>query len=94
VNTLLTYNGRTGRLYVHVLEWPAGLLTLEGFAGRVEYAQLLHDASEVAFLEKDADPGFMVGPREKSPEKDLKLRLPVVQPDVEVPVIELFLKRP
>jgi alpha-L-fucosidase len=94
VNTLLTYNGRTGRLYVHVLEWPAGLLTLEGFAGRVEYAQLLHDASEVAFLEKGADPGFMVGPREKSPEKDLKLRLPVVQPDVEVPVIELFLKRP
>lgn len=93
-NTLLTYNGRTGRLYVHVLEWPAGLLTLEGFAGRVEYAQLLHDASEVAFLGMGADPGFMVGPREKSPEKDLKLRLPVAKPDVEVPVIELFLKRP
>jgi len=93
-NTLLTYNGKTGRLYVHVLEWPAGLLTLEGFAGRVEYAQLLHDASEVAFLEKGTDPGFMAGPREKSSEKDLTLRLPVAKPDVEIPVIELFLKQP
>ena len=93
-NTLLTYNGRTGRLYVHVLEWPAGLLTLEGFAGRVEYVQLLHDASEVAFLEKGAAPGFMVGPREKSSEQALTLRLPVAKPDVEVPVIELFLKQP
>lgn len=93
-NTLLTYNGKTGRLYVHVLEWPAGFLTLEGYGGRVEYAQLLHDASEVGFLEKGATPGFMVGPREASSEKDLTLRLPVVPPDVEVPVIELFLKQP
>ncbi len=93
-NTLLTYNGKTGRLYVHVLEWPAGLLTLEGLAGRVEYAQLLHDASEVAFLEKGAVSGFMVGPREASSEKDLTLRLPVAKPDVEIPVIELFLKQP
>ena len=93
-NTLLTYNGKTGRLYVHVLEWPAGLLTLAGLAGRVEYAQLLHDASEVAFLEKGAVSGFMVGPREQSSEKDLTLRLPVVKPEVEVPVIELFLKQP
>ena len=93
-NTLLTYNGKTGRLYVHVLEWPAGLLTLAGLAGRVEYAQLLHDASEVAFLEQGAVSGFMVGPREQSSEKDLTLRLPVVKPEVEIPVIELFLKQP
>src|SRR5512140_3650706 len=34
-NCLLTYNPDTRRLYVHVLEWPLGVLALDGFAGRV-----------------------------------------------------------
>jgi len=55
------------RLYVHVLEWPPGVLALEGFAGRVEYAQLLHDASEVLFTEKAGEVGFMPGPRGQDP---------------------------
>jgi alpha-L-fucosidase len=91
-NCLLTYNAAAGRLYVHVLEWPLGVLALEGFAGRVAYAQLLHDASEVAFTEKGAETGFMPGSRGQERENTLTLRLPVLKPDVEVPVIELFLK--
>ena len=87
-NSLLTYNPSTRRLYVHMVDWPMGQLTLEGYADRVRYAQLLHDASEVkmssqkdaASMPEDAKPG------------DLVLHLPVVKPDVEIPVIELFLK--
>ena len=90
--TLLTYNPATRRLYVHVLEWPPGVLALEGFAGSVEYAQLLHDASEVLFTEKAGEVGFMPGPRGRDPENTLTLRLPVLKPDAEVPVVELFLK--
>jgi alpha-L-fucosidase len=90
--TLLTYNPATRRLYVHVLEWPPGVLALQGFAGRVEYAQLLHDASEVLFTEKAGEVGFMPGPRGRDPENTLTVRLPVLKPDAEVPVVELFLK--
>jgi alpha-L-fucosidase len=92
-NCLLTYNPAAGRLYVHVLEWPLGTLALDGFAGRVEYAQLLHDASEIAFTERGGETGFMPGSRENAGENTLTLRLPVLKPAVEVPVIELFLKR-
>ncbi len=46
-NTLLTFNPKTNRLYVHLLVWPMGELVLPGYAGKVGYAQLLHDASEV-----------------------------------------------
>jgi len=91
-NCLLTYNPAAKRLYVHVLEWPLGVLALDGFAGRVEYVQLLHDASEVPFTEKGAEHGFMPGSRGEEPGNTVTLRLPVRKPDVEVPVIELYLK--
>jgi alpha-L-fucosidase len=91
-NCLLTYNPETKRLYVHVLEWPMGVLNLDGFAGRVSYAQLLHDASEVGFTEKGAEIGFLPGKRGGESQNTVTLRLPVQKPDVEVPVIELFLK--
>ena len=92
--TLLTYDPEAGRLYVHVLEWPLGVLALDGLAGRVEYAQLLHDASEVPFTEKGGETGFMPGSRGEAAENTVTLRLPVLKPDVEVPVVEIFLKKP
>jgi len=91
-NCLLTYNPEEKRIYVHVLAWPPGVLALDGFAGRVEYAQLLHDASEVPFTETGGEIGFMPGSRAKGGKNLLTLRLPVRKPDVEIPVIELFLK--
>ncbi|GDY14474.1 alpha-L-fucosidase [Planctomycetota bacterium] len=88
----LTWNPETRRLYVHVLSWPYRILHLPGLAGRVEYAQLLHDSSEVLMqgLEQwqerhneNAGIGRDV----------LSLKMPPNQPkDVIVPVIELFLK--
>jgi len=91
-NCLLTWNPAAKRLYVHVLEWPMGILHLDGFAGRVAYAQLLNDASEIAFSEKGVQTGFMAGQRGEGPANSVTLTLPVRKPDVEVPVIELFLK--
>jgi alpha-L-fucosidase len=90
-NTLLTYAPASNRLYVHVLEWPMGVLSLKGFAGLVSYAQLLNDGSEIRFTE-DREAGFLPGTREGRAGGALVLDLPVVKPDVEVPVIELFLK--
>jgi len=92
-NCLLTYNPETKRLYVHVLEWPMGALYLDGFAGRVKYAQLLNDASEIKFIEekRSSEIGFLPGERKEAGAGALILLLPVQKPDVTVPVIELFL---
>lgn len=88
-----TYNPTTNRLYVHVLAWPFGQLYLPNLAGKVEYAQLLNDASEV--LMKDIEP-WQHDHAGESPDTQntLSLRLPVQKPDVAVPVIELFLSAP
>ncbi len=87
-NSLLTYNPGTRRLYVHLLDWPMGQLSLEGYADRVKYAQLLHDASEVRMsLRKNT-----TWISEEAKSGDLILRLPMVKPAVEIPVIELFLR--
>ncbi len=77
-NTLLTYNEKTKRLYIHLLTYPMGSLYLEGFGGKVKYAQFLHDASEI-----------IMSPENNG--KDLNLSLPILKPHVEIPVIELML---
>ncbi|HOQ61026.1 MAG TPA: alpha-L-fucosidase [Vicinamibacterales bacterium] len=87
-NTLLTYNPATKRLYVHVLAWPMGDIVLEGYAGKVAYAQLLHDASEVRLSERRAT----IWMDEAGKTGDLVMRLPMLKPDVEIPVVELVLK--
>ena len=84
----LTYNPDTKRLYVHVLAWPFRHLHLDGFADRVEYAQLLNDASEVKFSQPSEHMKSLGGKDRKT----LTLDLPVVKPNVAVPVVELFLK--
>jgi len=92
-NCLLTYNPEAKRLYVHLLNWPIENLRLEGFGSRIRYAQLLNDASEIRFSEEDqsGETGYLPGSREKAGLKTLLLSLPVLRPNVEIPVIELFL---
>jgi alpha-L-fucosidase len=87
----LTYNPKTRRLYAHLFAWPYKHLHLDGFAGKVEYAQLLHDASEVGMQvdEWHATQLSMAGAADR---KTLTLTLPQTRPDVTVPVVELFLK--
>ncbi len=87
-HSLLTYNPKIKHLYVHLLDWPMGQIVLEGYADKVKYAQLLHDASEVKMsIRKDST--YNSDPTRTN---DLVLRLPMLKPDVEIPVVELFLK--
>ncbi len=73
----LTYNPDSKRLYTHIFAWPFKIVRIRGLAGKVKYAQFLHDASEVLYKE-DND--------------DIVLQLPVVKPNTQIPTIELFLK--
>ena len=77
------------RLYIHLFAYPFAHLQVHGLAGKVEYAQFLHDASEIRFTEKK-----MEHFGEALPEcSDLVVfSLPPVKPPVTVPVIEVFLK--
>lgn len=77
------------RLYLHLFAYPFAHLLLPGMAGKVDYAQFLHDGSEVLFSE-----GKMEHFGEALPEGEdlLVLNLPAVKPDCLVPVIELILK--
>jgi alpha-L-fucosidase len=84
---MLTYNPETNRLYIHLIDYPMKWLKLEGYGGKVKYAQFLHDGSEIMF----GKPRHNVTHQESLQEEDLMLILPMVKPSVEVPVIELIL---
>jgi len=72
-----TYNPDKNRLYLHVFSWPFKHIHLDNMADKVEYVQLLNDASEIKMVKN---------------EQTLTLEIPIKKPKVEVPVIELFLK--
>jgi alpha-L-fucosidase len=83
--TAITYNPKRNTLYVHLYDYPMGFLPLD-FWEKVKYAQFLHDGSEI----------FIVPPRKAHGQTgELKpvggLKLPMVKPMVEVPVVEMFL---
>lgn len=79
-NTLLTYNPKTKRLYVHLMEYPVThSLTLEGYKNKMKYVQFLHDASEVKIKKEDSD-------------NDVVLQLPEQKPNMQIPVIEIILE--
>ncbi|MDD4109762.1 MAG: alpha-L-fucosidase [Prolixibacteraceae bacterium] len=86
-NSILTYNPETNRLYVHLLDYPMRNFLMRDYKDKVKYAQFLHDASE---LQISAPYGHWV--QQKTGDNDINLLLPINKPDVEIPVIELFLK--
>ena len=84
--TVLTYNPDTRRLYIHLNEYPMGFLPVDWF-DRIEYAQFLHDGSELRLVPppknaslQSGDTGAVGG-----------IELPVMKPDVVVPVIEIWI---
>lgn len=82
-----TQNGR--HLYAHIFTWPFRQLVLPGLAGKVEYVQLLNDASEIPFRQA----GDQTNYDQVSPDGDnIVLTLPILKPEVTVPVLEIFLK--
>ena len=82
---------RGNQLYLHLFVWPFQFIHLPGLAGKVDYAQLLNDASELAMMV--LDPGQAAGHMTPAGQVagTLTLKLPVQRPGVAVPVIELFL---
>ena len=86
--TSLTYNPETKRLYVHIFKYPCERLSCE-FWSKIAYAQFLHDGSEVKVMpppkQLDKAEGF-------HPIVFGGFKLPVVKPNVLVPVVECFLK--
>ncbi|MCR5262922.1 MAG: alpha-L-fucosidase [Clostridiales bacterium] len=77
------------RLYLHLFEYPFANLELPGFAGKVDYAQFLHDGSELLFDEKKVN-HFSEGASQA--DDLLVIKLPIIKPRTIVPVIELMLK--
>ena len=76
--TRLTQSEDGSRLYIHLLEYPFKFLEMENLAGKIEYAQFLHDGSEVRYINKG--------------ENDVVFSIPGIKPDCVVPVIEVILK--
>ncbi|PZE57839.1 alpha-L-fucosidase [Curtobacterium sp. MCLR17_044] len=89
-NTVYTQNGN--RLYLHLFAWPFEHVHLPDLAGRVAYAQLLNDASEIHFREIPPGTRAQNTGLGGQPAGTLTLTLPIVRPDVAVPVVELFLR--
>ena len=88
--TVLTQSVDGKRLYIHFFSYPFFNFMMEDMAGKVKYAQFLHDGSEILYSE--GKPSDMIGERAADNEKAIYFRVPTVQPDVLVPVIGLILK--
>ena len=91
--TVLTYNPKSGRLYVHLLTYPGDRLGC-AFGASIAYARFLHDGSEV-HVETHGDVSTHVKTFYKSGnEGESYFRLPALKPDVINPVIEVVLNNP
>jgi alpha-L-fucosidase len=85
------YTRRGDRLYLHLFAWPFRHVHLPGLAGKVTFAQFLHDGSEIATEVIDPAQQAQNTTMAALGTDVLTLNLPVRQPDVDVPVVELFL---
>ncbi len=90
--TLLTQSNDGKRLYIHLIEYPFGSLTMENLAGKIEYAQFLHDASEIHY--KETKPTFITqgGDYDSANEGAVRFKITEHRPNMIYPVIEVFLK--
>jgi len=88
INTLLTYNAATKKLYVHLLAYPLDALVLPGYAGKINYVQFLHDNSEIKFSTQQSHEFSKLDEKGNG----IILYLPVQKPATEIPVIEVSLK--
>ena len=87
--TRLTQSVDGKRLYIHLVEYPYEFLEFRGLADKIDYAQFLHDGSEVLYTLGSID-HFSEARTECA---DLvAFKIPIVKPNTIVPVIEVFLK--
>lgn len=88
--TSLTQSVDSKRLYIHLQEYPLLMLEMKHLAGKIAYAQFLHDGSEILFKEKRSEQ--MSEHLLHVSEDSVYFTIPAVRPEVTVPVIEVFLK--
>lgn len=88
--TRLTQSEDGKRLYIHLLEYPIAFLEMKNLADKIDYAQFLHDGSEVLYVKDFV--GFKRLVDENAHKNSVGFKLPPVKPDSTVPVIEIFLK--
>ncbi|MBQ7294510.1 MAG: alpha-L-fucosidase [Clostridia bacterium] len=88
--TVLTQSEDGKRLYIHLFSYPFINLPVENLADKIEYVQFLHDDSEIQYSVgiRHGTAGDVVS----TDSKTVFFKLPVVKPDVVVPVVEIFLK--
>ncbi len=90
--TKLTQSEDGKRLYIHLQTYPCGALRMQDMQGKVEYAQFLHDGSEILFIDKTTENELAANGLAPINEGEVKFVIPVVKPKVINPVIEVFLK--
>lgn len=83
-----TQNGN--KLYLHLYSYPYRNLHLKNLAGKVSFIRLLNDGSEIFFRGFDPDEVITSTEATIAPE-DIVITLPVLKPNVLVPVIEITL---
>ena len=85
---LLTYNPKNNRLYAHILNFPShGYFFLSDPEDKIEYARFLHDHSEIKFNDRET-----FGDTNWTGKKIFSF-LHISDPGVEIPVIEIMLKK-
>ena len=78
MGTVLTQSEDGSRLYIHLIDYPYSALKMGNMAGKIDYVQFLHDASEIQYREKaDGSVSFLI---------------PGIKPNQLISVIEVFLK--
>ncbi len=86
----LTQSDDGKRLYIHLMEYPFAYLEMHNLAGKIDYAQFLHDASEILYTEGSS--GHFCTEGQTVADDLVAFKIPPVKPPVTVPVIEVFLK--
>ena len=85
----LTQSEDGKRLYLHIFAWPFHHIQMHGLVGKIDYAQFLHDGSEVKYTEKKLQ---HFGEGLPSGDDLVVFQVPDIKPHTLVPVIEIFLK--
>ena len=93
--TYLTQSEDGSRLYIHLFSYPFKTLMMDNLADQIDYAQFLHDGSEVLYQTETVPMKLEAGSENDmgaADPKRVRFTLPVVKPNQLVPVIEIFLK--
>lgn len=88
--TKLTQSEDGKRLYIHLQNYPFAFLEMQNLGDKIEYAQFLHDYSEIQYTIGSA--GHTSTECQTKESNMVFFKIPPVKPDTITPVIEVILK--